>query len=985
MNTTANNLPIQLSSFIGREREIAEVKRLLAESLLVTLTGAGGCGKTALALHVCRDGSTSRLYGDGVCWVELAPLADAALVPQAIVKALGIVEQPNRTLTDTLLDYLRDKEVLLVLDNCEHLIEACAQLATQLLQGCPDLRILATSCEALNIAGEVAWMVPSLQTPNPKDQIPISSLQEFDAVRLFVDRASAMQLNFQLTEHNVNAVAQICQRLDGIPLAIELAAARVKVLSVEQIAARLDDALRLLTEGKRSAPQRHQTLRATLDWSYDQLAMAEQILFRRLAVFAGGFTLAAAEEVCTDDDLKRDAVLMVLLHLIDKSLVLKHEQEGASRYRLLEPIRQYAHEQLKEAREAEAFSQKHLEFYMQFAEEAEPKLIGFEQMTSLKRLDAEHDNLRAAIDWAGRNDKAEAGLRLVTALRWFWDLLGYWLEAKSILAVMRARPLLTPTTPHMIRLYGRATFMQGIFSSMSARGEAAEPLLNDAITLAQSVADQQTISEAILWKGWNAFWHGDHTTARAHIEDSLARAQAIGDTHLAATILDSRGYYAFIRGELIGARADLEEGLRLARALGDKFRIAWCLSTLGIIAFARGDYADAYALNVESLSIARELGLRRQIRMVQQRLGQIAFIEGDVARAQLLYDDTMRLCREMGERGSMAHMLNLMSNLKRVTGDYGNARPLADEGLQVAKEAGEKLEEAHALAALGRVALGQGDYTTARARFEQSLTIRQQISNKLDMPAALHDLGDLALCQDDLALAHDYYEQALSVSREIGNQASVSVALRMLGYLALEHGDATRALQLLKEGLTLNQQRQFRLGMIRYLPAVAALALARDDVPRAARLLATADALLDALHVRLEPADARACQRSVERVRAQLDASTGSARGQATFNQAWSEGRAWTLEQAIVEAEPLLTEPVAAPIASALARDPNALTARELDVLRLVAAGLTDAQIAERLVISRRTVSTHLTAIYSKLGVNSRAAATRHALDHQLI
>ncbi len=398
MSAPHNNLPVQLTSFIGREREIAEVKRLLAESLLVTLTGAGGCGKTALALHVASDltgfeNPSSLAFADGVCWVELAPLADAALVPHAVVKSLGIVEQPNRPLTDTLLDYLREKELLIVLDNCEHLIDACAQLATLLLQHCPDLRILATSREALNIDGEIVWIVPSLQLPTCNPQLPISNVQQYDAVRLFVERASAVSSSFKLTEQNANSVAQICQRLDGIPLAIELAAARVKVLSVEQIAIRLDDSLRLLTEGKRGAPPRHQTLRATLDWSHDQLAKPEQVLFRRLAVFAGGLGLDAADAICADDVVVVDEVLTLLTRLVDKSLVVTQEHDGEARFRLLEPIRQYAGEKLLGSGEVELFSQRHLDFYAQLAEQAESELGGPKRMLWFNRLETESANL----------------------------------------------------------------------------------------------------------------------------------------------------------------------------------------------------------------------------------------------------------------------------------------------------------------------------------------------------------------------------------------------------------------------------------------------------------------------------------------------------------------------------------------------------------------------------------------------------------------
>jgi predicted ATPase len=367
-----HNLPAQFSSFIGRVQDSAEIARLLATSRLVTLTGAGGCGKTRLSAHVAR--AVADRFADGVWYIPLASLSDLALVPQAVATVLGLPEQPDRPLADTLAEYLRPKQGLLVLDNCEHLIDACAHLVTTLLQACIQLRILATSREPLNVDGEFVWIVPSLSVPTLAG--PVSHVQQYDAVRLFSERATAASSTFELTSQNSASVAQICQRLDGIPLAIELAAARLKVLSAEQVAARLDDALRLLIEGKRGAPPRHQTLRATLDWSYALLSTAEQILFCRLSVFAGGFSLAAAEAVCVVENeraegLGRDDIFDLLSHLVDKSLVLvslQPDSEQTSRYRLLETVRQYGHERLHKAGEMSELQQHHTQYYLALAE-----------------------------------------------------------------------------------------------------------------------------------------------------------------------------------------------------------------------------------------------------------------------------------------------------------------------------------------------------------------------------------------------------------------------------------------------------------------------------------------------------------------------------------------------------------------------------------------------------------------------------------------
>ena len=386
-----NNLPAQLSSFIGREAEIIEVKQLLAETRLLTLTGAGGCGKTRLALQVAADLLAE--YPDGVWLVELAPASDADLVTQLTAKALRIPEQPRRALMETLVDRLRSKRLLLVLDNCEHLLDACAKLADALLKTCFNLRILATSREAIGVAGERVWQVPPLATPGPVAKISLESLCQFEAVRLFTERAVAVQPRFALTEATGPVVAKICSRLDGIPLAIELAAARTSALSVAQIAERLQDGFRLLSHGARTALPRHQTLQATMDWSYALLTEPEQLLFQRLAVFAGGFGLEAAENVCAGDRLQSDQILDLLTGLVEKSLALVHEHHGQMRYRMLEPIRQYAQERLAQSGAAATVQGRHVQYFLRLAQQIEPRLLGSEQQHGLDELEAEHANL----------------------------------------------------------------------------------------------------------------------------------------------------------------------------------------------------------------------------------------------------------------------------------------------------------------------------------------------------------------------------------------------------------------------------------------------------------------------------------------------------------------------------------------------------------------------------------------------------------------
>ncbi len=430
LDTLPNNLPIQLTSFIGREREIEAVRRLLSTTRLLTLTGSGGVGKTRLALQAAVD--MLEAFADGVWLVELAPLSNPALVSHSVATVFSVREDKGRPLMNALQEYLRTKNLLLILDNCEHLLDACAQLVDTLLRTCPGLKIIASSREALGVAGETPFRVPSLSLPDPRQLPTIENLTQFDAVQLFIERAIAVKPDFQVTNANAPAVAQVCHRLDGIPLAIELAAARVKGLAVEQIAARLDDRFRLLTGGSRTALPRQQTLRTSIDWSYDLLSEKERVLLRRLSVFVGDWTLEAGEVVCIDNDSEASEVLDLLLRLVDKSLVVVEEQEGEARYRLLETIRQYARDKLLESGEAEQVRARHLEFFLTFAEKARPALRGIEQLKLLNRQRSEYENLRTAIVWAlgdsdikdtlRSNGKTESGLRLVYALEQLGDV-----------------------------------------------------------------------------------------------------------------------------------------------------------------------------------------------------------------------------------------------------------------------------------------------------------------------------------------------------------------------------------------------------------------------------------------------------------------------------------------------------------------------------------------------------------------------------------
>jgi predicted ATPase/DNA-binding SARP family transcriptional activator/DNA-binding CsgD family transcriptional regulator len=667
-----HNLPLARTSFIGRERERLEVKRLLAMTRLLTLMGAGGCGKTRLALAVTGD--LVGAYPEGAWLVDLAPLAEAELVPQAVAKALGVREQPGRALLETLGDTLRSSKLLLVMDNCEHLVEAVVGLVDVLLDSCPMLRVLATSRETLNAAGEIDWVVPSLTVPGSRQEEAYTSqeLEAYESVRLFVDRARQRDPSFELTSSNGQAVAQVCQRLDGIPLAIELAAGRMEVLSAEQLASRLEDYLKLLTRG-RTADPRHRTLRATLEWSHELLSEAERTLFGRLSVFAGGWTLEAAEEVCSGEGVEQDDVLEMLSELVDKSLVVVESspgEEGVPRFRMLEPIRQYGQERVEESGTAEWVMERHAKYCLALAQQAEPELEGAHQIRWMDRLEAEHDNLRAALSWALEGGQAELGLRLAGALRLFWVGHSHYRE-------------------------GRRWYEEGL-----KRGHSAPQHMR-----ANALAGAGLFTKAL----------GDLELARERLEDGLVLYRQVGDRRGAATCLRLLGDTFLELGDWERAEALLEEGLALARESGSIRYTCNALSTLSYMAASRGDLERAKALGEESLAIAREAGDTTAAAFASQHLAITAMLGGDYERAQTLFEATLEMTRITGNREGQTISLNNLGLVALCQGDYARAAKLSSESLRLSEELMEHQVVTWSLDALAGVC-GQRGYIGKAAR-----------------------------------------------------------------------------------------------------------------------------------------------------------------------------------------------------------------------------------------------------------------------------
>jgi non-specific serine/threonine protein kinase len=658
LDSTPNNLPQQLTSFIGREKEMAEVKQLLCATRLLTLSGSGGCGKTRLAIHVAADLLES--YPDGVWLVELAALSDSALVPQTVATVLGLREEPGKSLLQTLAQHLKSWHSLLVLDNAEHLLAACAQLADALLRHCPQVVVLVSSREPLGIGGEQTYRVPSLSAPDPKRDATPEGLAHYESARLFIERAQSQLPQFTVTDQNASALAAVCSRLDGIPLALELAAARMRLLSVEEVSQRLDHRFRLLTGGSRTALPRQQTLRSLIDWSYDLLSDSEKSHFRRLSVFAGGWTLELAEQVCVEEGVEDGDVLDLLTSLVDKSLASAEERNAQTRYRMLETVREYASDRLRELGEEVLWQRRHLACFLALAEEAEPQLTGPEQRAWLNRLETEHDNLRSALAWSSSAGDATDGLRLAGALWRFWEVHGYLGEGRTWLSGLLAPGLGGPTTLRANALHGT-----GVLA-----------------------------------------WHqGDYPAARALLEESLKLKRELEDHRGIASSLSTLGSVARYQGDYQTARALLEESLAIRRRQCDRWGIAASLTNLGVVATDQGDYRAARALHQESLAHFRDLGDRRNIAASLTNLGDVAYHEGDYPIARALHEESAAIFRDLGDRPALATSLSNLGDVACTQCDYNSARAFHEESLEIQRAQGDRARIAPALEGLAKVAV----------------------------------------------------------------------------------------------------------------------------------------------------------------------------------------------------------------------------------------------------------------------------------------
>lgn len=700
-----HNLTNFPSSFIGRREDLDNIGAMLSDeqSRLITLVGIGGIGKTRLATQAAMN--ALRDYADGVWMMELASLTEPDLLPQQAASVLGVSAQEAREgygETDVLVDYLRDKDMLLVIDNCEHLIQASALFADSLLKGCPQIKLLATSREDLRIPGESIYHVSPMQLPG--DDTSIDQLISYEAIDLFTERAIAARHDFQLTGENSAAVIQICRRLDGIPLAIELAAARVKILSPEQIAERLQDRFQLLISGSRTALPRQKTLEATMDWSYNLLDHSERTLLRKFAVFSGGWTLEAAETIGSSPDVDKGLILDLLSQLVEKSLVLVEEQKGSVRYRMLETVRQYGIKKLTEEGELFQAQRRHVYYFIQLAELADDGLRNSNQLDSIKALENEHDNLRRALRWAIENSDAESACRLVAALGWFWFMRGYWKE--SWIWLEQILGFGADTGP---LLRAKAIYKAGALQLIRGKLTGMIDLVEDALNTCRNYDE----SEGTAW-----------------CLNLLGQA-------------DSWGYKDEDRGA-----ARLSESIDLFSMLEDEWGVAWSLRYLGQINDNRGNYEQGISQQKESLRLFEEVGDQWNCAHSLYLLGSSYFQHGDLDQAKRAFEQSLEKCKIVEDKVMEAHAIRGLARLAIQRDDLVQAEHLSRKALEDLQKFGDENCSAGALRDLGEIARQQGNFDQSAAYLCESLQIFNKLGNDIPIMFTLMRFAALASTTD---------------------------------------------------------------------------------------------------------------------------------------------------------------------------------------------------------------------------------------------
>lgn len=898
----SQNFPVQLTNFVGRGAQMTDLEKLLVDNRLVTLTGAGGAGKTRLGIEIAaRIGAE---FGDGVWYVDLAPITHPAVVAVAVARAFGLPDQPDRSTLDTLVRFVRDRQMLVVLDNCEHLLDASAELIVALLGAAPGLTLLTTSREPIGVAGEVSWRVPSLSLAD-------------EALELFVDRARRARPDFVVDDDNAAAVSEICRRLDGMPLAIELAAARVRALSAAEILEGLHDRFRLLTGGARTAVRRQQTLHASVDWSHALLTEPERVVFRRLAVFLGGFDLDAAQAVGGGGDVERYQVLDLLTLLVDKSLVVAENSGGRTRYRLLETVRQYALEKLAESGEADATRSRHRDHYTGLATLLDaPAGRDYEQR--IEQAEIEIDNLRAAFLWSRENSDVELALALASSLQPLWEGRGRlreglaWFDAAF--ADLQAQHVEVAAGVRALALADRAglAIRVGIADSLDQAQQA--------LSIAREIDDPALLARALTVCGSIAAFVTRFELARAYFAEAIGLARALDDRWRLGQILAFQAMAASVAGDPIATRRAAEEGHALAEAVGDRFGSRYCRWCLGVAQAYQGDLAGAAAQFAEL-----------------------------VAEAHAAHDGVL-------ESASLAYHGAALA----FQGDTGGARAAAEAAIEAAAELGG-IYAGTGYVALALAASAAGDASTLRDASEAAPHL-----SALPQTAAIQRAvsAQAALAVGDLIAARRGADEAVTSTTGL----YLTLALLTRARVAIAQGEPEQGLRDAHDAIACAAEAEAYLHIPDILECLATLAGRAGSHREAARLFGAAQAIRKrsgAVRFKLWDADYEAP------VAALRDALSES-----EFDAAWAEGAAMSTEEAIAYAQRGRGE---------RKRPTNgwaSLTPTERDVVRLVNEGLGNKDIATRLFISPRTVQTHLTHVYAKLGLSSRMQLAQEAARH---
>jgi predicted ATPase/class 3 adenylate cyclase/DNA-binding CsgD family transcriptional regulator len=899
----SQGLPLQLTSFVGRTAQIGDLTRILSDNRLVTLTGSGGAGKTRLAIEVA--GRIGAEFPDGTKYVDLAPITEPELVAVTTARLLGLPDQPGRSATDAVLRFIGDRQVLLVLDNCEHLLDATAALVVDVLRSCPGVTVLATSREPIGMTGEAIWRVSSLSIAD-------------EAVELFTDRARLVSPDFVVTDNNAATVAEICQRLDGMPLAIELAAARVRALSLTDILTGLQDRFRMLTGGVRTAVRRQQTLRASVDWSHALLTDIERVLFRRLAVFLGGFDLDAAQAVVADEHLQRHQVFDEVTLLVDKSLVVCENTSGRTRYRLLETVRQYALEKLGESGEADAVRARHRDHYTDLAALLDqPSSAGRRQ--HVEQAESDIDNLRAAFTWSRDSADGERALQLASALQPLWLTRGRIPEGLSwfgaVLTDPRSCPAdVTPTT------YARAVAdLALIMAAMGAPGDLEVP--QRALAIAREGGDPGLLLRALIACGYTAAFTAD--VARPYLDEAAGLARESGDKWRLSQILWCQAYTAILDGDPRAAIAAGEEGRDLADEVGDRFVSRLCrFWGLGTAHLFRGDLAEAAA----------------QFRAI-------------LTEAEADHD-------VLTQTAALCHLGHTLAWL----GDTAGARAAATAAVEAAAEFGGEFEGL-AYAPLAVAALAAGDVAAAAVAAAVAAD-RLSVQPALNTESIANPTADIALARGEVTEARRRADEAVAAA--VGG--SMATALTSRARVAVAQGESEQAERDSREALAVAATVDAHLATPDALECLARIVAEAGSHREAARLFGAADSVRQVTGiVRFKVWD-DGYAASVSAVRDAL--------GDNDFDIAWAEGAALSTLEAIAYARRGHSD------RKRPATGWDALTPTEHDVVRLVTEGLANKDIATRLFVSPRTVQSHLTHVYNKLGVSSRVQLVQEAARH---